>query len=252
MIETQSTEPKAPLINGRAIDWILFLLAMISLGLLIWQNFAHVSQFELMIIRLTDYSVCSIFAAEFFWRWLKDGWTLKYLGRNWYAILGMIPISNSIMHPYPWLRALLILARFGRAIDRILGEGFTYRLVNRLKNTVVNAISGLVTIAVLDRVADVLVKGTYTDNIARALAEDEGLLRAMVLEKLKSDPQTGRLSWLPYHDEIVESVINAVLRVTESILKDSRTDALVSNMLRVNVEQLRAAIDAQEQEKESD
>lgn len=238
-----------PLLEGRLLDWVLFALAIISLGLLLWQNFAHVSREELIIIRLTDYTVCVIFAIEFFLRWFEDGWTLRYLGRNWYALLGMIPISASIMHPYPWLRALLILARFGRAIDRVLGEGFTFRLVDRVQSRVVNAVSGVVTIAVLDRVADVLVKGTYTENIARALAEDEGVLRQMVLEKLKNDPQTGRLSWLPYHDEIAQNVITTVLRVTESILKDPRTDELVADMLRVNLDQLRAAIKAQEEAK---
>ncbi len=242
-------QQNTPLFEGRTLDWILFVLAIISLGLLLWQNFFHVSSGELLIIRLTDYSVCAIFATEFFLRWSEDGWTIKYLGRNWYAVLGMIPISASIMHPHPWLRGLLILARFGRAIDRVLGEGFTFRLVDRVQSTVINAISGIVTIAMLDRVADVLAKGTYTENIAKALAKDEGLLRQMVLEKLKSDPQTGRLSWLPYHDEIAENVISTVLRVAESILNDPRTDELVADMLRVNLDQLRSAIKEQEDSK---
>lgn len=238
-----------PLLEGRRLDWVLFALAIISLCLLLWQNFFHVSSGELFIIRLTDYSVCAIFAAEFFWRWYENGWTIRYLGRNWYAILGMIPISASIMHPHPWLRGLLILARFGRAIDRILGEGFTFRLVDRVQSKVVNAVSGVVTIAMLDRVADVLAKGTYTENIAKALAKDEGVLRQMVLEKLKSDPQTGRLSWLPYHDEIAQNVISTVLRVAENILNDPRTDELVADMLRVNLDQLRSAIKEQEDSK---
>jgi hypothetical protein len=243
------TAETTPLLKGRALDWILFALAIISLCLLLWQNFTHVSREELIIIRLTDYSVCAIFAIEFFLRWSENGWTLRYLGRNWYAILGMIPISASIMHPYPWLRALLILARFGRAIDRVLGEGFTFRLIDRVQSKVVNAVSGVVTIAMLDRVADVLAKGKYTENIAQALSKDEGILRQMVLQKLKEDPQTGRLSWLPYHDEIAENVITTVLRVTESILKAPRTDELVADMLRVNLEQIRAAIKVQEEEK---
>jgi voltage-gated potassium channel len=244
-----NAQPNKPLLEGRKLDWILFALAIISLGLLLWQNFFHVSHEVLMVIRMTDYTVCVIFAAEFFLRWHENDWTLRYLGRNWYAVLGMIPISASIMHPHPWLRGLLILARFGRAIDRILGEGFTFRLVDRIQSRVVNAVSGVVTIAMLDRVADVLTKGTYTENIARALAKDEGVLRQMVLEKLKSDPQTGRLSWLPYHDEIAQNVIGAVLRVAESILNDPRTDELVADMLRVNLDQLRSAIKEQEESK---
>ena len=163
----------------------------------------------------------------------------------------MIPVSQHYMLYHPLWRGVLIFARFGRAIDRVLGDGFTYRLINRVKDPIVGAISGVVTIAMLDRVADVLAKGTYTKNIARALADNEADLRTMVMEKLKADPQLGRLSRLPYHDAIVQSVVSAVLRVTEDVLKDPRTDALVADMLRENLEQLRAAVAAQEAEKES-
>jgi len=242
-------DPNAPLFKGRAIDWVLFALAMLSLGLLVWQNFAHVSKQQLEIIRYTDIGVCLIFGGEFFLRFYEAGFTWQYLRRNWYAVLGFIPVSLSYLHHYPWIRLFLILVRLGRAIDRILGEGFTFRLLTRVKDRVINAISGIVTIIVLDRVADVLVQGTYTENIARALATEEAQLRQMVLEKLKSDPQTGKLSWVPYHDEIVQNVITTILRVTESILQDKRTDELVANMLRVNIDQLREAIEVQEDER---
>jgi hypothetical protein len=242
-------EDITPLLSGRPIDWLLFGMAMVSLGLLVWQNLAHVSREQLIGIRVTDYTVCAIFAGEFFWRWHLDGWTFRYLRRNWYGLLGAIPVSDALLHPHPWWRVLLILARFGRAIDRVLGDGFTYRLISRSRKSLINAISGIITMIVLDRVADVLVKGTYTRNIARALAENEADLRAMVMDKLKSDPQAGRLTWLPWHDAIAESVINVVLRLTEDILNDPRTDELVADMLRENITQLRTAVAEQEAER---
>lgn len=225
---------------------MLFALAVLSVLLLIWQNLFHVSKDELFWIRITDYSVCILFAAEFFWRWYQERWTLAYLGRNWYALLGCIPVSNSLMHPHPWLRVLLILARLGRAIDRVLGSGFTYRLVNRAKDTLVGLISGAVTVAVLDEVADVLVKGTYTRNISRVLAENEHELRQMVREKLRNDDELGRFKKLPFYDAVIDTVSGAVLRLTEQILQDPRTDALVADMLRENIDQIRLAVaDAQ-------
>jgi hypothetical protein len=243
--------PAAPLLSGRPLDWLLFGLAMVSLGLLIWLNFFTTTHGDRQVIRAVDYTVCSIFAGEFLWRWYLNRWSLRYLTRNWYAVLGMIPVAQHYMLYHPVWRAVLIAARFGRAIDRVLGDGFTYRLINRVKDPIVGAISGAITIAMLDRVADVLAKGTYTENIARALADNEANLRVMVMEKLKADPQIGRLSRLPYHDVIVQSVISAVLRVTEDVLKDPRTDALVADMLRENLEQLRAAVAEQEAAKES-
>lgn len=246
-----ATPERPPLFSGRLSDWVLFALALLSIAMLAWQNFWHVEGAQLFWIRAIDYGVCAIFAAEFFLHWRQDGWTLRYLGRNWYAFLGMIPVSHSLLHYHPWIRLLLTLARVARAVDRILGEGFVMRLLNRVKDLVIGAISGAITVAVLNEVADVLVKGTYTRNISRALVENEADLRAMVLEKLRQDPQTGKLRWLPYYDAIVEAVITAVLRVTEGILNDPRTDELVADMLRVNIDQLRLAVEAAQSDRQA-
>lgn len=246
-----ATPERPPLFSGRLSDWVLFALALLSIAMLAWQNFWHVEGEQLFWIRAIDYGVCAIFAAEFFLHWRQDGWTLRYLGRNWYAFLGMIPVSHSLLHHHPWIRLLLTLARVARAVDRILGEGFVMRLLTRIKDLAIGAVSGAITVAVLNEVANVLVKGTYTRNISQALAENETELRAMVLEKLRNDPQTGKLRWLPYHDAIVDSVITAVLRVTEGILNDPRTDELVADMLRENIAQLRLAVEQAQTDKKA-
>lgn len=242
-----ATQP--PLFKGGLADWALFLLACFSIGLLAWPMLFKVTDEQMLWIRIVDSSVCAIFAAEFFLHWRQAGWALPYLGRNWYAFLGMVPVAHPAILTYPWLSLLLVLARLGRAVDRILGSGFVFRLLTRIKDIAIGAVSGAITVAVLKEVADVLVKGTYTQNISRALAENESELRAMVLEKLRSDPQAGKLRWLPYHDAIVDSVITAVLRVTEGILNDPRTDELVADMLRENISQLRAAVERAQSDK---
>ena len=246
-IPTDTPPPK--LFSGGISDWVLFVLAMLSLVMVAWQNFFHVSRDQLWWIRTVDYTVCSIFAFEFFYHWRQDGWTRQYLARNWYAFLGMIPVTHVMFRDWPILRLILALARIGRAIDRILGDGFTFRLVNRVKDIVVGAIAGTITVAVLNEVADVLVKGTYTRNISRALAENQDELRDMVREKLREDPQTGKLGWLPYYDTIVESVIMAVLRVTQGILNDPRTDELVADLLRENITQIRQSVERAQADK---
>ncbi len=248
---SDSAPEQPPLFRGRISDWLLFGLALLSIAMLAWQNFGVVTSQQLFWIRAIDYGVCAIFVAEFFLHWRQEQWTLRYLSRNWYAFLGMIPVSHSLLHHHPWIRLLLVLARLARAIDRILGEGFVLRLLNRVKDLVIGAISGAITVAVLNEVADVLVKGTYTRNISRALAENEADLRTMVLEKLRNDPQAGKLRWLPYYDSIVESVITAVLRVTEGILNDPRTDELVADLLRENIAQLRAAVEQAQSDRQT-
>ena len=52
----------------------------------------------------------------------------------------------------------------------------------------------------------------------------------------------GRLKRLPFYDDIVASVVDAGLDVVQEVLRDPRTNALVADMLRENITQLREAV----------
>lgn len=236
------------------IDWIMLTLALVSIGLLAYETWGPVTEAERASIILTDYIICGIFAVEFLWRWHAAGWKRDFVIRNWYEILGMIPAAHPAIRGFRLfriIRIVVLLARFGGAADRALGDDFTFLLVNRFKDTIVKSISGAVTIAVLDEVAEVMNKGTYTRNISRALTENQPHLRAMIAEKLREDQQTGKLKRLPFYNDIVESMIDTSLRVVEQVLKDPRTDELVSDMLRENLLQLRQAVKQHEDELEA-
>ncbi|MEQ1438505.1 ion transporter [Fontimonas sp. SYSU GA230001] len=227
------------------IDWLMLALALLSIGLLAYESWGPVTEAERADILRADMVICAIFALEFVWRWRAANWKADFVVRNWYEILGMIPVAHPAIRGFRLfriIRIVVLLGRFGAAADRALGEDFTYLLVNRFRDTIVESISGAVTVAVLDEVSAVLAKGTYTRNISRALAENQTELRAMILEKLRQDRQTGRLSRLPFYDDIVQSVIDAGLRVVEEVLKDPRTDELVADILRENIQQLRGSV----------
>ncbi len=236
------------------LDWLMLLLALISITLLAWETWGPVTPAQTELILLTDYLICAVFACEFTWRWRAAGWTRQFVWRNWYEVLGMIPVAHPAIRGFRLFRVIrivILLSRFGIAADRAAGDDFTYLLVNRIRDAIVRSISGAVTVAVLDEVATVLAKGTYTENISRALKENEHELRAMIMEKLRQDRQAGRLSRLPFYDEIVSGVVDAGLRVVEEVLRDPRTDELVADMLRENLLQLRTAIAVQNQARDA-
>lgn len=233
------------------LDWLMLVLALVSIGLLSWETWGSVTDAQRRMILTTDYVICGLFAMEFLWRWRQAGWSAVYVKRNWYEILGMIPIAHPALRGFRLfrvIRIIILLARFGIAADRAFGDEFTYRLVNRFRKAIVDSISAAVTVSVLNEVAEVMSKGTYTKNISRALEDNQAELRAMILEKLREDKQTGRLSRLPFYNDIVESVIDAALRVVEQVLKDPRTDELVADMLRENIAQLRIAVEQHDRE----
>src|SRR5918997_1187490 len=230
------TYPRKPPVGF--LDWAMLALAVVSTGYLAWITFWTVPPETQQLIFRIDYAVCGIFAVEFLYRWRRAGWHWKFPLLYWYEILGMIPVA------VPWLRSLRmrrvvsIIARMGRAADRTVGD----QVVNAAVRSIVEIVKRPVTIAVLDEVAAVLKTGHYTRNIAAALEENRYEIDDMILELIREDPAAGRLRFLPFHDDIVRLVADTVFRIVFKVLADERTDELVSDLLRENVDQIRASV----------
>jgi voltage-gated potassium channel len=227
------------------VDWLMLALALFSIGLLSYETWWDVSAETTRLIITLDVAICAIFAVEFVWRWRQAGWVREFVLRNWYEILGMIPVSHPAIRGFRLfrvIRIIILLSRFGMAADRAFGEEFTYRLVSRFKRGLVDAISGTVTVAVLDEVAKVLGKGQYTRNIGLALEKNQDSLRNMIIEKLAQDPRTRTLSHLPFYDDIVQTTVDTSLRMVFAVLEDPRTDELVADILNENLQQIRESV----------
>ncbi|WP_216214697.1 ion transporter [Amycolatopsis aidingensis] len=224
------------------VDLTMLALAIVSVGLLGYVTFSPVSEQTAHLVFVIDTSICGVFAIEFLWRWRKARWEKRFPLRNWYEILGMIPIAHPALRGFRLLRIVVVLMRLARTADRTFGEQFTQRLVERMSRPIVLAIKKPITVAVLDEVVKVLETGNYPENLARSLDENRVMLRAIIAEKLKNDPQAGRLSRLPFHDEIVQSVVDTAMRVTLEVLTDPRIDEFFAHVVRENREQIRKAV----------
>lgn len=241
-------EPTLPQRLGRVapLDWLMLALAVISIGLLIYETWWPVEEAARRAILAADTGICGVFLLEFLWRWSRAGWRRDFVWRNWYEILGMIPVAHPAIRGFRLFRVVrivILLSRFGRAADRAFGDDFTYFLVRRFRHVIVDSISAAVTVAVLDEVAQVLQKGQYVKNIARAFDQNQAHVRAMALEHLRDDPQLRRFARIPFFDDLVEAMVGVTLRVLKDFLEDPRTDELVADVLRENLAQLRAAVE---------
>ncbi len=230
----------------RVIDWLMVGLAIVSVSLLVWVWLADPPVATQVVLFRIDIGICAIFFLEFVFRWRGAGWGWKFLGRNWFEVVGMIPVSHPALRAFRLVRIIVLVARLGRAVDRTIGDAVTQRLVNRFLGTVIDVLKKPVTVAVLDEVAAVLKTGRYAQNISRALADNQSELREMVLDKIKADPTAGRFRRIPFHDEIVGTVTDTTMRVVLEMLADPRTDDMISDTLRENLDQLRAAVHADE------
>ncbi len=167
-----------------------------------------------------------------------------------YASTGAVPIAakHGVLFWTGWsLVGLVVLAVLAAVVGRYLirrglREPFVVRLINRTSDRVVDVVKKPITVAVLEEVADVLRTGNYTRNLAAALEENREELKQMVAEKIKEDPTAGAINLLPFHDRLIDAVSETTLRVILEILADPRTDELVSDTLRDNIDQIRLAV----------
>ncbi|MEV0250047.1 ion transporter [Nocardia sp. NPDC050712] len=223
-------------------DVLMLALAVVSVALLVWITVATVDENTRRTVVFLDYVICGVFALEFVWRWGRAGWRWTFPFRYWYDVLGLIPVTSPWLRGFRLLRIAVLVARLVRAADRAFTEKIVTAVVNRFLPTIIELTRRPMTIAVMDEVAHVLRTGHYTRNIAAALAENRVEMDAMIVELIKSDPQAGKVRYIPFHDEILRLIADTVFRILFGVLADPRTDELVSDAIRENVDQIRQAV----------
>lgn len=228
--------------NVRADDWVLLGLAVVSVALLGFMVLSPPDRQTGLWIFAADCVVSAVFAIDFLRRWRKVRWRGAFLKRNWYELLAVLPAAHPAIAPHHFVATVLLVVRVARAADRAIGEQFFYRLVDRFSEPIVHAIKRPITLAVLDEVVKVLETGNYPENLAKSLDENRDELRAIIREKITADEQLGMLRRVPFHGEIVQTVIDTAFRVVLEVLHDSRIDDFFASVVRDNREQIRRAV----------
>ena len=228
--------------NVRADDWVFLTLAIASAALLGVMVLDPPAREIGLWIFWADVALGAVFALEFLWRWRKRAWAGSYLGRNVYEILAVAPVAHPDLQTWRFVTAVVLLARLARVADRILGEQFFLRMVDRLADPIVAAIKKPVTVAVLDEVVKVLETGNYPENLAKSLTENQVELQTIITEKIRENRRLGGLRHVPFATEIVEAAVDTSFEVVLEVLQDPRVDAFFAAVVRDNREQIRAAV----------
>ncbi|WGL51115.1 ion transporter [Nocardioides sp. BP30] len=222
------------------LDWALVILSWVSLAAGIVLLLSSPSW-----LQYADAIGCALFLLAICWRWLRFriGW--RYLRRHWWEVIALVPLLPLVPDGPLWLGVLVAVARFARAADRtdnVFGDRITAQTINHFSNPIIETIKRPITVAVLDEVIDVIQAGTYAANVKAALDENRTELEAMVLDLVRNDPTTGKLRYVPFHDEIVQMTADTVLRIVDGALEDPRTTELIGDIIRNSATQLRQAV----------
>jgi voltage-gated potassium channel len=230
--------------NVRPDDFIFLALAIASAALLGVMVLDPPGRDTGLWIFYADVALGVVFLLEFFWRWRKRAWRARFLRRNWYEILAVLPVAHPDVQTFRVVTVVVLLARLARVVDRTLGEQFFLRMVERFSDPIVLAVKKPITIAVLDEVVKVLETGNYPENLAKSLTANKAELQTIISEKIAEDRQLGMLRRLPFSGEIVEAVVDTSFRVVLEVLRDPRIDAFFAAVVRDNREQIRQAVAA--------
>jgi hypothetical protein len=222
-------------------------MAVVAVGLLSWIEIDRPAPSTVDTVVWVDRAFCAVFAVEFLYRWGAAGWDRWFPLRNWYDLIGMIPVAEPFVRAFRLLRIAVVFAAVvhaGRLLDRLAVQllKILARIAERFIDPIIDVIKRPITVAVLDEVVDVLRAGHYSKNVATAVEENRDVFRELILEKLKEDPQAGKFRRVPFYDDIVGGVTDTVIRVFLDVLADPRTDNFVEDLMRQNVEQIRGAI----------
>jgi voltage-gated potassium channel len=231
------------------VDWVMLALALVSVAMLVYETWGPVTPEQREQILLADLVIIAIFAIEFTMRWIRDPRPKTFPLRNWYELLGMVPVAHPAVRGFRLfriIRIVVILSRFGRAADRAFGEEFTYRVVRRFKDIIADAVAGAVTLRVLEETGDVLQKGTYAQNLADALERRGDEMLDIAVEKIKADEKVGAVRHIPFFDQVVMTSARVSQRIVIDLLRDDRMEAIIRDIIRLNVAQIQAAVKQRE------
>lgn len=229
----------------KPVDWLMLVLALVSIGLLAYETWGPVTPEQRQQIFLADYVIIAIFAIEFTFRWVKDERPKTFPLRYWYEVLGMVPVHTPAIRGFRLFRVIriaVIVSRFGRAADRAFGEGFTRRMLVRFKAVIVETVGDAITVKVLDETLAVLQKGEYTRNLADAMEKHGDEMMAIIAEKVKQDPEVGAVRHLPFFDTLVTTSSKVTQRILIDLLRDPRMDQMVKDIIQHNVQQIRGEV----------
>lgn len=227
------------------IDWIMLALAIFSVGLIAYETWGDPTPEQTRQIILIDYGIITIFAIEFAIRWAKDDKPKTFVWRNWYDLLGMIPVAHPAVRGFRLfriVRIVVLLSRFARAADRALGQEFVYRTAGRFKGALVDAISGAVTLRVLSETEEVLMRGRYAKNLADAIEERGDEILDIVVEKVANDPQVGRVRHMPFFEDLVGTSSKVTQRILIDLLRDDRMGDMIREIIKQNVHQIKSEV----------
>lgn len=90
-------------------ELIIIFLALLSVGLLLFEVFADLAPHQIVLIERVDMAIAVIFLLEFLWRLRRADSKLRFFRQSWWELLAAIPITNDMARALRSVRLLRLL-----------------------------------------------------------------------------------------------------------------------------------------------
>ncbi len=195
--------------RNKALHWFAFTLSLLSLILLSTWVFSSRGAVPTGWM-LLDIGLGVVFAVEFFTRSGFRWYRAKYLPPRFFDFIAIVPALALVHHGFVMEEAwiwLILVARFVRIVDRLLGDGFITRNVSALVEGFEEEITDRVLERIIARTQADMDRSRLSHGIAEALVRN----KAAILHRVRS--ATPREGLVPSLAHIVG--LNAVLERAE-------------------------------------
>jgi hypothetical protein len=221
------------------VDIVLMALALVSLGLLLYEEITRPPAPVRERIVLIDLVIVGIFALEFTVRVLQSERKLAYIGRHWYDLIGMIPVAHPVFRSFRlarFIRLFVIASRFLRATDRTLGEAFVHGQIAKYRKALAEELTDPILIALLGTAQRAVTEARIGTALAKGLSARRDELAEQALKPLRDEMPL--LLKMPGIGHAIERLPGRMLDSVVATLGSKETDEAISTALRTALESL--------------
>ncbi len=243
-LEALDTQPRRhPLIHTAALA-----LSLVSLGILI----AGVASFKGPVTLpwiILDVVLGVFFALEFFTRSGFRWNPVTYASTHVFDFIAIVPALIFLNHGVPaegvWVW-LVLVARFVRAVDRILGDGFIGHNLIALVEGFEEELTDRVSLRIMDRIQIDLVEGKFGHSAADALVKNKDAVLRRVRGEHPHNGLGAELAHLTGLEAAIERAEERIYDAMIEVLKSSEVDDVIRANLDTIFEGLREDIGQKE------
>jgi hypothetical protein len=202
--------------NLHLVDYLILGLAGTSLAVFMLDLGGELTGHELSALLAVDLILVALYGSAFLFKYSVADHPRRWLRRNAINALGVLPLTIPILVPdrfFVVVQVVVIVLRFGEALDRAFGAQVLSGLFDRYRSMIVEELADPLLLRLAIALEEAVVSRDYAAAIGRRLDERRDLVEAAVARAIAASPKLSKISrfgpvqgWI---DDTTKEVVDA-------------------------------------------